>query len=90
MDNPAITAETLYPTDMALKVVGVMQAGFADSVMEIVKKHAPGFDPNSVSMRPSSGNKYLALTVTVRVESREHLEALYKDLGDHPLVKWSL
>jgi uncharacterized protein len=90
MERPDLSAETLYPVDLPLKVVGMMQAGFADSVIAVVKKHAPGFDEQSVSMRPSSGNKYLSLTLTVHVESREHLEALYLELGDNPLVKWAM
>ena len=60
--------------------------GFAQGVMEIVMRHAPDFDPKSMEMRPSSKGKYLGITVTIVAQSREQLDALYRDLCDHPSV----
>ena len=79
-----------YPLDFPIKIAGLMQPGFADGVVTIVRKHAPDFDGKNVEMRPSSLKKYLSLTVTIRATSREQLDALYKELCDHPGVKWVL
>jgi len=75
-----------YPCEFPLKVLGRREAGFAQSVVEIVRRHAPDFDPATVAMRPSRQGTYLALTCLVRTPSRAQLEALYRELCDHPTV----
>ncbi len=75
-----------YPCDFPIKVLGETQAGFAQSVLEVVRRHAPDFDASGVEMRPSRKGKYLSITCVVRASSREQLDALYRDLCDHPMV----
>jgi len=75
-----------YPCDFPIKVMGRREAGFAQGVMEIVLKHAPDFQPATMEMRPSRQGRYLSLTVTVQARSREQLDALYRELCDHPSV----
>jgi putative lipoic acid-binding regulatory protein len=79
-----------YPTDFPLKVMGKTQAGFAQAILEIVKRHAPDFDEASVGMRPSREGKYLSLTFVIRATSRRQLDALYQELSDHPMVQMAL
>ncbi len=38
-------------------------------------------------MRSSKDANYLSLTATVRATSREQLDALYRALTSHPMVK---
>ena len=66
--------------------MGRKERGFAQAVTEIVLKHAGDFDPATVEMRPSRQGKYLSVTCTVRATSREQLDALYRELCDHPSV----
>jgi len=66
--------------------MGRKERGFAQSVTDIVRKHAPDFDPGTVEMRPSRQGKYLSVTCVVRARSREQLDALYAELCDHPSV----
>jgi putative lipoic acid-binding regulatory protein len=66
--------------------MGRKERGFAQSMTDIVLKHAPDFDVASVEMRPSRQGKYLSITCTVRAVSREQLDALYRELCDHPAV----
>ena len=75
-----------FPCDFPIKVMGRKQPGFAQAVTEIVRKHAPGFDPATVGMRPSRQGRYLSVTCVVRASSREQLDALYRELCDHPGV----
>ena len=70
-----------------IKVMGVNESGFAESVVEIALRFDPGFDPATVEMRPSKGAKYIGLTVTVTATSREQLDELYRTLTTHPLVR---
>ena len=75
-----------YPCDFPIKVMGRKEGRFAQSVMEIVLRHAPDFDAATMEMRPSRQGTYLSLTCTVRATSREQLDALYQELCDHPSV----
>ena len=75
-----------FPCDFPIKVMGRKQPGFAQAVTDIVRKHAPDFDPASVEMRPSRQGRYLSVTCVVRATSREQLDSLYQELCDHPAV----
>ena len=79
-----------YPSDFPIKVMGRTQAGFAQSILAVVKRHAPDFDETTVGMRPSREGKYLSLTFTIRATSREQLDAIYMELSDHPMVSMAL
>jgi uncharacterized protein len=75
-----------FPTAFPIKIMGRREGGFAQAVLDIVLRHAPDFQPASMEMRPSRQGKYLSLTVTVNATSREQLDALYRELCDHPAV----
>lgn len=80
--------ETLieYPCDFPIKVLGRTQAGFAQTVLEIVRAHVPDFDGASMEMKTSRQGKYLSVTCVVRATSRQQLDELYRALCDHPMV----
>lgn len=75
-----------FPCDFPIKVMGRKERGFAQAVTDIVRKHANDFDPATVEMRPSRQGTYLSVTCVVRATSCEQLDALYRELCDHPSV----
>jgi putative lipoic acid-binding regulatory protein len=82
-------ADTLieFPCDFPIKVMGAARDGFAQAIAEVVLKHAPDFDAATMEMRPSKAANYLSLTCTIRAHSQEQLDALYRELTSHSLVK---
>jgi len=76
-----------FPCDFPIKIMGKRADGFAQAVLETVLRHAPDFDAAAIEMRPSAKGNYLSLTCTIRAVSREQLDALYRELSAHPLVK---
>jgi hypothetical protein len=86
---PVITRESLlaFPTDFPIKIMGKAVDGFADTMVAVVREHAPDFDPATLEMRASKDGNYLSVTATIRATSREQLDALYRALTGHPLVK---
>ena len=82
-------ADTLitYPSAFPIKVMGANAQGFAQAVAEITRRFDPAFDPATIEMRPSSGQRYLGLTITVTATSRTQLDDLYRALSAHPMVK---
>lgn len=81
--------ETLleFPCAFPLKIMGLAGDALAQAVLEIVQRHAPDFDGATMEMRASSGGKYISLTCTIRATSKPQLDALYRELTSHPLVK---
>ena len=79
-----------YPSDFPIKVMGLMQDDFAQTIVDLTMQHDPEFHAGKVEMRPSSKGNYLSLTLTVRATSREQLDNLYRALTSHPLVKYVL
>jgi putative lipoic acid-binding regulatory protein len=75
-----------FPCEFPIKVMGKTQAGYAQTVTEVVRRHAPDFDPATLEMRSSREGNYLSLTFTIRAVSREQLDGLYRELCDHPMV----
>jgi uncharacterized protein len=75
-----------FPCEFAIKVMGRKQPGFAQMVADVVRRHAADFDPATVEMRPSRQGSYLSVTCMVRATSRQQLDALYRELCDHPGV----
>jgi putative lipoic acid-binding regulatory protein len=75
-----------FPTPFPIKVMGRRESGFTKAVIEIVLRHAPDFMPGTLESRPSREGKYVSLTATINATSREQLDALYRELCDHPSV----
>ena len=75
-----------YPTDFPIKIMGRREPRLVDTIVEVVQRHVPDFDASTVEMRLSKKNNYLSVTCTVRATSREQLDALYRDLCDHPAI----
>ncbi len=81
--------ETLleFPCAFPLKVMGLAGEELAQAVLEVVLRHAPDYDGSTMEMRASSSGKYLSLTCTIQATSKPQLDALYRELSSHPLVK---
>lgn len=76
-----------FPTDFPIKIMGRRVDAFIDEISGVIRRHAPDFDVATIELRSSSKGNYLGLTATIRATSRKQLDALYRELTDHPLVK---
>jgi putative lipoic acid-binding regulatory protein len=86
---PAPAAPSLidFPSKFPIKVMGANVDGFVHALVAVARHFDPAFDAASIELRPSSGNKYLGVTLTVLATSREQLDELYRTLSTHPMVK---
>ena len=84
--------ETLlvFPCTFPIKIMGRTEDGFANAMLEVVLRHAPDFDSETMSMKASSSNKYLSLTCTINATSKQQLDDLYREITAHPLVVMAL
>ncbi|WP_345542208.1 YbeD family protein [Variovorax defluvii] len=67
--------------------MGAKVDGFVHAITQIAERFDPAFDATTVELRPSSGGKYLGVTITVTATSREQLDDIYRALTAHPMVK---
>jgi putative lipoic acid-binding regulatory protein len=79
-----------YPSRFPIKVMGLNADGFVHAMVEIARRFDPGYDAATVELRPSKGDKYLGVTLTINATSREQLDELYRTLSTHPMVKMVL
>lgn len=87
----SITVQNLeaweLPRHHTFKVLGEMQYPLAQVVADIAIKHCPSFDVAKISMRASSGGKYLSVTVEVYLETKDQINGLYEDFNAAPEIK---
>ena len=79
-----------FPTDFPIKIMGERRDDFAQTMIELVQRHAPDFRAETVEMRASRSGNYLSVTCVVRATSRAQLDALYREITAHPWVKMAL
>ena len=84
-DDPG-TSLLEFPCDFPIKIMGRTRDGFAQTILEIIMRHAPDFDAGTMEMRSSRKGNYLSLTCTVRAVSRRQLDDLYLELTAHDMV----
>ena len=83
------TRQTLieFPSSFPIKIMGHKHPEFVDTILAVVCEHAPDTTHAHVQTRDSSGGNYIGCTITVRAESQEQLDNLYRTLTAHPMVK---
>lgn len=69
-----------FPCEFPLKVMGRRTDDFRSLVVGIVQKHVGAIDASKIEERPSKDGTYLSLTCTFTAQSREQLDALYREL----------
>lgn len=79
-----------FPCDYPIKVMGRAGAELHTLVLEVMERHAPGFDRASITVRDSSKGSFQAITVTIIATGEPQLMAIFADLKDHPQVQMVL
>jgi putative lipoic acid-binding regulatory protein len=82
-----VTAENTlltFPCDLPIKVLGRNDSAFRATAIAIVRAHYG--DEHRVVEQLSRQGAYLSLTITVRAETREQVDAVYQDLVADPLI----
>lgn len=79
--------ELNFPCEYPIKVIGHDENNFFDFVVDLVTRHAPEVPPHAFSVNQSSGGKYVSVSVTILAQSRDQVNALYKEMGEHKRIK---
>lgn len=79
-----------FPSDFPIKIIGEVTEQFEEKMLEIIRRHHPELEESAIRKNVSGQGTYLAMTVIVRAESKEALDALYAELSQHPDTKMVL
>lgn len=77
-----------FPCVMNFKVMGIAVDNLSDLIVAVLKKDTPG--DYTTTIKPSSKGNYHAVSVGVRVTSKEHIEKLYKEISAIEEVRYVL
>ena len=76
----------VFPGEYVFKIFGRQSSTFVERVAEIVAGTFGELAADAVSVRQSSGQKYLSVTIVVWVNDRSQLEQVYTELKAEPEV----
>ncbi len=69
-----------FPATLTLRAMGHNHPGFAIRVLAALQTCQPELTEAAVNVRPSREGKYLAVNITLTVESQSELDAVYQSL----------
>ena len=69
-----------FPCDYPIKVLGRSCGDFEARITEVVERHAPGFDQETITVKASNRGTFTSLTITITATGPEQLDALHQDL----------
>lgn len=80
-----------FPSEFAIKIMGINHEDLIPEVIAIVSAHSSTFNPEgNIVTRLSKEGKYLSITATINAQSQQQLDDIYRALNKHELVKITL
>lgn len=76
-----------FPCDYPIKVLGRATDEFEQTVLEVVARHAPGFDQSLVKLKPSRKGTFVSLNMVIIATGKPQLDAMHKELIATGLVQ---
>lgn len=76
-----------FPTDFKIKIMGAEHPDFVAEILKAIQQHAPNTAEQHITLRPSSGGRFVGATVTVYAENQQQLDDIYRAVTSHPMVK---
>lgn len=75
-----------FPCDFPIKIMGRDEADFRAAAIALVEAEVGKLDETAIATQSSRNGRFLSVTVTVRAQSREQLDSIYRSLSAHERV----
>ena len=85
-----MTGPLKFPAEFPIKVMGRHDSDLKALTREIIERHTGPLAEERMKVRTSGDGNFLALTYTITAQSREQLDAIYRDLTACKAVLMSL
>ena len=79
-----------FPCTFPIKAMGRSAGDFESLIVDIVRRHVPDLDASTITRRESRGGKWVSITLSVEAESKDQIDAIYRELSAHERVVWAL
>jgi len=79
-----------FPCDFGFRIMGFAQDDLPEHVAKVLDLHVANAYKLLPGLRKSSSGKYHSISYTVKVQSKEQIELLYKELSAIEIVKYVL
>jgi putative lipoic acid-binding regulatory protein len=79
-----------FPCEFPVKMMGRDTPEFRATVLALVELHTGPLEPERVQVAQSRNGRFVSVTVTVNAESKEQLDAIYRELTAHDDVLMAL
>ena len=79
-----------FPCDYPIKVLGTADPALHQHVLQVMDRHAPGFDRRKITIRDSSKGKWQSITVIITATGKPQLEEIFAELKTSSRVKMVL
>ena len=66
--------------DYPVKIMGKHSDEYQHAVLEVIERHAPGFDRSKVSVRVSNKGRFRSISVFITATGEHQLRALHEEL----------
>ena len=76
-----------FPCDYPIKVIGVKADDYRESVVTIVRSHAPGLDIETVTIKDSRSGNYCSVSLTIEATGEPQLKRLHEALLEDPRTR---
>ena len=79
-----------FPCHFPIKIIGTNSTQFIEEIKSITLKHFPDFNESNIVSKASKHTNYLSLSASVYALDQAMLDAYYKEVCAHPMVRMVL
>lgn len=69
-----------FPCDYPIKILGRVSIDFEQTVLQVVSRHAPGFDQTLIKLKQSRKGTFASLNMVITATGKPQLDAMHKEL----------
>lgn len=79
-----------FPCDFPIKMMGRETDRFHDIARSLVEKHTGPLSDDAIQSALSRNGRFVSITVTIRAQSQQQLDAIYREVTAHDDVLMAL
>lgn len=72
-----------FPCEFPIKMMGRDHAAFHAAARQVIEQHSGPVDDDAVRLAASRNGRFVSITITIRAQSQQQLDAIYSDLSAH-------
>ncbi len=79
-----------FPGPFTLYVMGRNEAKFEEFILQLLQCHLPDLDAGDLTARLSRDGNFISVKASLSIETKEQIEAIYRELYAHKRILMAL